>query len=262
MSHFRKDTALNPQHTQLLVSVRDCEEIAPAIAGGCEILDFKDPGRGALGRVDDATLNAVIDYCQLHSVNIPLSMALGELYEWSTEQNSLKIPAEIKYLKIGFSHCSGSRDWVSDWQNLRQQIEESSGHPHQWIAVAYADWNRAASLSPHEVLESACENQCAGLLIDTFSKQHGRLLDLLTPETLGEIIEQARASQLKLALAGSLRIQDLEILSELAPDIIGIRGAACIHHNRTSVLQESAIRTFRKQMRFRTNSTRSGCRGR
>ncbi|QDT92109.1 (5-formylfuran-3-yl)methyl phosphate synthase [Gimesia algae] len=245
---------MNTQDTQLLVSVRDCKEIAPAIAGGCEILDFKDPARGALGRIDDATLSAVMEYCHHNSMTIPLSMALGELCEWSTEQISLYLPAEITYLKIGFSHSSGSRTWVSDWQNLIHGIEESSGHQHQWIAVAYADWKRAASFSPLEVLKAACDNRCAGLLIDTFSKQNGRLLDLLTPETLSEIIEQAKARQLKLALAGSLRIQDLEVLTDLAPDIIGIRGAACISHNRTSAIQESAIRTFRKQMRFHANS--------
>lgn len=258
MSHFRKDAALNPQHTQLLVSVRDCAEIAPAIAGGCEILDFKDPARGALGRVDDATLGTVLEYCQQYSVTIPLSMALGELCEWRTEQESLKLPSEITYLKMGLSQCSGSRRWISDWQNLIQRIKESSEHQHQWIAVAYADWKRADSLSPYEILETASENRCAGLLIDTFSKQNGRLLDLLSPETLGEIIELARASQLKIALAGSLRIQDLEILSDLAPDIIGIRGAACLGHSRTSVIQESAIRNFQKQMSFRQKSMRSG----
>tara|TARA_R110000868_G_scaffold408411_1_gene691570 strand:- start:43591 stop:44367 length:777 start_codon:yes stop_codon:yes gene_type:complete len=258
VSHFRKDPALNLQHTQLLVSVRDGAEIAPAIAGGCEILDFKDPRRGALGRVNDAMLNAAIEYCQHYSATIPLSMALGELCEWNTGQSSLTIRSEITFLKMGFSQCNGSPHWISDWQNLIQRIEESSKHQHQWIAVAYADWRRADSLSPYKILETACENGCAGLLIDTFSKQNGRLLDLLSPETLGEIIELARARQLKIALAGSLRIQDLEILSDLAPDIIGIRGAACLGYSRTSAIQESAIRDFRKQMSFRQKSMRSG----
>ncbi|WP_417389520.1 (5-formylfuran-3-yl)methyl phosphate synthase [Gimesia sp.] len=258
MSQIRKEAALNPHQTQLLVSVRNCEEIAPAIAGGCDILDFKDPAHGALGQVDETTLRAVMEYCQQYSVTLPLSMALGELCEWKREQKGLKIPPEITYLKIGFSDSSGSKNWSSDWQNLIQRIEESSGHQHQWIAVAYADWKQADSLAPDEVLEAASENRCAGLLIDTFSKQNGRLLDLLPPDTLGEIIERAKSSQLKIALAGSLRIQDLEILSDLAPDIIGIRGAACLSFNRTSVIQESAISSFRKQMCFRTDSIRSG----
>ncbi|MCA9003765.1 MAG: (5-formylfuran-3-yl)methyl phosphate synthase [Planctomycetaceae bacterium] len=249
---------MNLQHTQLLVSVRNCAEIAPAITGGCEILDFKDPARGALGQVDESTLEMVLEYCQQSSVTIPLSMALGELCEWKTEQKSLKFPSEIAYLKLGFSQCSESRLWVKEWRNLIQSIEESSGHQHQWIAVAYADWKRADSLSPFEILEAASENRCAGLLIDTFSKQNGRLLDLLSPDFLSELIELARSRELIVALAGSLRIQDLEILADLGPDIIGIRGAACLGHSRTSEIQESAVRTFRKQMNFRQKSMQSG----
>ncbi len=249
---------MNLQHTQLLVSVRNGAEIAPAIMGGCEILDFKDPGRGALGQVDETTLAMLLEYCRQSSVTTPLSMALGELCEWKTEQKGLKLPPEISYLKLGFSQCGESRLWVKEWRNLIQRIEESSGHQHEWIAVAYADWKRADSLSPFEILEAASENRCAGLLIDTFSKQNGRLLDLLSPDFLSELIELARSRELKIALAGSLRIQDLEILADLKPDIIGIRGAACFGHNRTSEIQESAVRTFRKQMNFSRESMRSG----
>ena len=41
---------------QLLVSVRSAGEAVDALAGGCQILDVKDPSRGSLGRADDSVV--------------------------------------------------------------------------------------------------------------------------------------------------------------------------------------------------------------
>ena len=39
---------------QLLVSVRSAVEVAPALAGGADIIDAKEPDRGSLGAVSAA----------------------------------------------------------------------------------------------------------------------------------------------------------------------------------------------------------------
>jgi uncharacterized protein (UPF0264 family) len=45
---------------QLLVSVADAMDAAAAVTGGADIIDAKDPSRGALGPVSPATLAAII----------------------------------------------------------------------------------------------------------------------------------------------------------------------------------------------------------
>lgn len=249
---------MNLHHVQLLVSIRNRNEITPALQGGCEILDLKDPFSGALGMVDAPTLLSISEAFLNQPVDIPLSMALGELIEWQGKGTFPSIPAEITYLKMGLSQTAGQHNWYARWLNLTKRIEEKNNTPFRWIAVAYADWKQANAISPQEVLAAAIESQCAGLLVDTYSKQGQSLLDSLSLDELGKLIEQARSHKLKIALAGSINLENLAALSDVSPDIIGIRGAACTGNQRTSGVQEQAVRNFRKQLDRQYAMTESG----
>tara|TARA_R110002095_G_scaffold216295_1_gene212873 strand:+ start:13135 stop:13818 length:684 start_codon:yes stop_codon:yes gene_type:complete len=226
--------------------------------GGCDILDFKDPFQGALGMIDAETLCSITEYFESHPVEIPVSLALGELIEWSGNRIATRIPSAITYLKMGLAHTRQMADWYSDWQDFKQQIEETNQTTFQWIAVAYADWEQAEAVSPQEVLTAAIDSGCAGLLIDTFFKQGQSLLDHLSLDELNALIEQAQSQRLKIALAGSLRQKDLAALSGVSPDIIGIRSAACRGNLRTDSVQEQAVRDFRRQLDQQSALTRSG----
>lgn len=239
---------MNPRRVELLVSVRNCHEITAALSGGCDLLDFKEPDHGALGMVSPATLQTIATYCERKAVTQPLSMALGELAEWVDRRDVPRLPPAVRYLKLGLSRTRKISEWHSCWQAVRGQIERAQQRHYAWIMVAYADWEQADSVPPQEILSAACENRCAGLLLDTFGKQGTGLLDLLSIEELAEIIERTRAAGMKVALAGSLRESDLPALSALQPDIIGIRGAACGGQQRTSPVEESAVRQFRMQL--------------
>ncbi|MEQ8856806.1 (5-formylfuran-3-yl)methyl phosphate synthase [Gimesia sp.] len=239
---------MNPRRVELLVSVRNCEEIAAALAGGCDLLDFKEPENGALGMVDSESLQAITVYCERHSITQPLSMALGELVEWCERPTMPRIPSAMKYLKLGLSETRTIPDWKSCWREVTERIETEHQRQFDWIAVAYADWEQASAAPPLEVLSAAIESRCAGLLIDTFHKQGLGLTDLLSLELLDELIQRAHRHGLKVALAGSIRPGDLETLSPLQPDIVGIRGAACTGNRRTSSIESSAVRDFRMQL--------------
>ena len=63
----------------LLVSVRSADEARAALAGGADVIDIKEPGRGPLGRADEATWRAVRAEV---AGRVPVSAALGELAAW------------------------------------------------------------------------------------------------------------------------------------------------------------------------------------
>lgn len=230
----------------------------PALQGGCNILDLKEPLNGPLAMVDEVTLHAISDFFARQPAPVPLSMALGELIEWQGKSSSLLIPKEITYLKMGLSHIADNPNWITDWLNLRAQIETTNKKKFQWIAVAYADWQQANSVSPEEVLAAAISSQCSGLLIDTFSKRGKGLLDCLSFAQIKSLQEQAQTHHLLFALAGSISHENLGALSEVAPDIIGIRGAACRGNQRTSRVEAQAVREFRKQIDRQFTLTESG----
>ncbi|WP_298869224.1 (5-formylfuran-3-yl)methyl phosphate synthase [uncultured Gimesia sp.] len=249
---------MNSQTVQLLVSIRHRDEILPALQGGCDILDLKEPFNGPLAMVSEEMLRMISEFISNHKVTVPLSMALGELVEWQEKSSSLFIPKEISYLKMGLSQTVGRKNWYADWLDLRTQVEDINSTTFQWIAVAYADWQQAHSVSPQEVLTAAISSQCTGLLIDTYSKRGQSLLDFLSLEQIGALIEQARAHKLTIALAGSIHHENLASLSDVSPDIIGIRSAACRGNLRTNKVEEEAVRSFRKQLDCQYALTESG----
>jgi hypothetical protein len=64
-------------------------------------------------------------------------------------------------------------------------------------------------------------------LIDTWIKDGRGLLRHLSVAALAAWVIRARHANLLTALAGSLTADDLEILRDVEPDVVGIRGAAC-----------------------------------
>src|SRR5437870_6982957 len=85
----------------LLVSVRSASEAEAALAGGAHLIDVKEPGRGPLGRADDATIAAVV---QRVAGRRPVSVALGELHE----QGRCYPGAGLSYVKWGLHQLGGA----------------------------------------------------------------------------------------------------------------------------------------------------------
>lgn len=67
---------------QLLVSVRNAEEAVQAADSGADIIDVKEPEFGSLGFAGGATIREVVDAV---AGRIPVSAALGECLDWTTE---------------------------------------------------------------------------------------------------------------------------------------------------------------------------------
>ena len=61
------------------------------------------------------------------------------------------------------------------------------------MAVAYADWQRAAAPPPEQVLRWAVQAGCRALLWDTHAKDGTWLLDHVSPAVLHELTRAARA---------------------------------------------------------------------
>lgn len=200
---------------RLLVSVRSPEEAQKALAGGASIIDVKEPEQGPLGRASFETWRAV------HKVvppEVPLSVALGELPEW-TEAARLTpsdVFAGVAFRKLGLARSGVN--WRRDWRALR----ESS--PGPWIAVAYADWRLVEAPSASEVLDAAIEApDIAGILLDTYTKTG----PAWRPDDWRSWVDRAKAGGLTVALAGGLTLKAIPKLATLAPDIVAVRGAAC-----------------------------------
>ena len=210
--------------TGLLVSVRSADEAIRAAAGGATVIDVKEPDAGALGR---APLSVWRDVRRAVAPHIPVSVALGELTEWCGGRGPI-VPPEafdgLAFCKIGLAHAGP--DWRDEWRSLRDRLPTGRCH---WVSVVYVDWETADAPSPAEILAVAASTPgLAGVLIDTFDKSRAVLLDA---EWLAWTI-RVKAAGLKLAIAGGLTAETIGHLASFAPDLIAVRGAACVDGDR------------------------------
>ncbi len=250
-------------HPRLLVSVRNAAEAEAALAGGCDVLDIKEPEHGAMGMADPATIAAVVRRFRATDAAVPVSIALGEITDWEPERSVPQLPPEIAFLKLGTAGLGNSRDWRArlaavigrfnaamraDTRMIGETAGEWTDQRMRWIAVGYADWEVARGPRPEEVIAGAATCGCGGVLFDTCLKGDQRLVDWLSLERLVSLAAMARARGLTLALAGKVQIGDLPTLSHVHPDIVGIRSAACRGGIRNCEIDVNAVRAFRNAL--------------
>jgi (5-formylfuran-3-yl)methyl phosphate synthase len=263
-----QDAEEGPWRPKLLVSVRDAREAVAALAGGCDILDVKEPRNGPLGMADVATIAAVVAVARDSPVPPPVSAALGEIGDWPTNAEVPGLPSGLDYVKTGLAGCTMYRnghnhpalaastvvrdslvaredDWRSRWFDVRRQFEKAAAAKPSWIAVAYGDWTLASAPHPAEVIEAAAMTDCTGVLFDTYTKDGRGLFDRLTETDLSGFVRQIRRQGLMLALAGGIRTDQLSRVAALRPDIIAIRTAGCRDGIRTAEICAEAVGRFR-----------------
>jgi uncharacterized protein (UPF0264 family) len=150
------------------------------------------------------------------------SVALGELLHDPVE-NFSREAAEFAFAKIGLAGCGRLGDWKTLWQRAVSSFPIGTSA----VPVAYADWQAAESPAVSDVIFMAASLPAKLLMIDTFHKSNGRLMDHFSLGALAEVTAMAAERNVELALAGSLCAEDIAMLLELAPAYIGVRGAAC-----------------------------------
>jgi hypothetical protein len=218
----------------LLVSVRNASEAHAALAGGAAIVDVKEPLHGSLGAAAPQT---VAEVAQELRGQVLLSVALGEILERSEEFSPADLPAGIEFAKFGLAGCASDPHWESKWIRLLGQLPDNVNR----VAVAYADWQQALSPDPRQVISSGARQQCRAVLIDTYRKDSGSLLNHLTSDELTEIVDLGRQLNMLVVIAGSVDLPIIKRLASLQPDYFAVRGAVC-HGNRTGTLDPERVR--------------------
>ncbi|MEZ6054434.1 MAG: (5-formylfuran-3-yl)methyl phosphate synthase [Planctomycetaceae bacterium] len=225
---------------KLLVSVRDVEEAVDALAGGAEIIDVKEPTRGSLGRANEQTLSIIAQALTCDPSKTVMSAALGEVCD-SSHADGYRVPDEVRFAKLGLSRLAGDSRWIERWDEVRKAYERVRGKTLDWVAVIYADDVAAQSPSGDEIIASAAETGCVGVLVDTWSKREGTLLDLAPVSKLVEWTERVHENGMFFAVAGRLSQNDLSRLCDVDADLIAVRSAVCQGQNRQARVEAERV---------------------
>lgn len=237
---------------RLLVSVRDADEAQAALTGGADIIDIKEPVRGALGMAEPAVIAEIVESVDGRT---PVSAALGELGEWTAGAGSaLTVDGlstalvGLSFVKLGLAGCGTEGGWAERWVGVRKSIEAVAGMPLPWVAVAYADAGRACAPDIADVIDAAAVTGCRGVLIDTFDKRSGSLLDCCSIVALQQFADTVRCAGLFIAFAGRLSAAAVECPDLRCADILGVRSAACDAGDRQQRVTAGRVATLRRSI--------------
>ena len=218
---------------KLLISPINKKEALEAIAGGADIIDVKNPKEGALGANYPWVIKQIKE---LTPKNLEVSCTLGEVGNFPGSVSLAALGAAslgVDYIKVGLNGIKTEEDAVFLLQNACRAAKEFN--PKIKIAVAgYADAEKIGAINPLLIPEIAHTAKVDVAMIDTSVKDGKNLFDYLSPRQLKKFVDSAHGFGLEVALAGSLRKQDLTVVYGLGSDIAGLRGAACTNSNRVT----------------------------
>jgi uncharacterized protein (UPF0264 family) len=135
--------------------------------------------------------------------------------------------------------------------------------PPQVVLTAYADWQCAQAPSVDEIFALAAEHPGSVLLVDTHCKvastlgrKRPALLDWLPVPDVIALCRRCREACVKIALAGSLGIEEIGALRFAHPDWFAVRGAACVDGDRQSAIDSNRVKALLELVRsFAPEST-------
>ncbi len=218
--------------TRMLASVVGPQEAETALTGGADIIDLKDPARGALGAVDIDTVRRTVVGV---SGRRPVSAVTGEgamRPEPVLATAAALADAGVDFVKQGIFDDGDAISCIRALASLGQRVK--------LVAVLFADREPDLALLP--VLAEA---GFAAVMLDTAEKSVGRLLDHMAPAALLCFIQACRKNTLLAGLAGALEAPDVPRLLVLEPDFLGFRGALCGAGGRTAPIDLECVQHIR-----------------
>jgi dihydroneopterin aldolase len=200
--------------TLFLASVRDEAEAAIALLARADIIDLKEPRRGALGALDRDTTRSIVS---LIGGRVAVSATIGDLPMQPETIGAAvlqKAACGVDYVKFGVFPDDDARRCLDALQPVARRVP--------LILVLFAD-----RLPDFDAVAAAAAMGAVGLMLDTADKSSGSLLAHLDPRQLASFVTQAKTRGLTVGLAGSLTAADVPELLPLSPGLLGFRGALC-----------------------------------
>jgi (5-formylfuran-3-yl)methyl phosphate synthase len=217
--------------TRMLASVADAAEAEVVLQLGADVIDLKDPRRGALGAVPiDAARDALAAVARRRETSAALgdppydehALAAGARALAAMGVDTVKLAVDGPMLdRLG---CS--------LQRLARDVS--------LVGMMFAD-----DAPDFALLAKLAGLGFKGAMLDTRDKSRGRLIDHLDVVRLNEFCAQCRALSLMSGLAGSLEAPDVPRLLLVRPDVLGFRGALCRAHDRRGAIDPQAVALVR-----------------
>lgn len=237
---------LSNDKIKLLVSPRSKVEAEECIKAEVDIIDIKNPVEGSLGANFPWIIKEILE---IVPKNIPVSATIGDLPDLPGTASLAALGVAtcgVSYIKAGIKGPKNIEDAINLMKKISKAVK-SYNKNIKVVAAAYADYKRFGTINPLLITEVAQKAECDVAMIDTGIKDGKGLFNFLNTDDLKKLINDGHEKNLEVALAGSLKEKDIVVLKDLAPDIIGVRGAACEGYDRLNgSIKSSRIKVLKE----------------
>ena len=232
----------------LMVSVQDLYEAKQALKGGADIVDVKNLQEALVGSAHPNVVKQVRDEVpSAHHASVTLGVGPDQIGTVAMAVYAAGV-IDATSVKVGFM----VRDYNLALESLIACKEALKGTNTKLIGSLFADNTLyEGGLDPNLMVKLAKESNCDGFLIDTLVKDGRNLFDFIPEERLKEMVLEGKELGMSTALSGHLKMSDIDELSRVNPDIVGVRGAVCQKGDRDSRVHWESVAEFKKELDLR-----------
>ena len=197
--------------SKVLGSIKNLEEAKTLLNSSIDIIDLKDPSKGALGKLENSEMNLILDYINNKKLT---SSTVGDL---PNDENIIADTVQdvseknVDFIKIGVYE-----------KNYIQTLCKVKSNK-KLIAVFFAD----KFIPDLIILETLKKSGFSGVMIDTCNKSLGNLFNHISLYEIDKFLTNTKKVNLISGIAGSINSEHLDRIVELNPTYIGFRGALC-----------------------------------
>ena len=222
---------------ELLISPKNLEEAKVVImAGGIKYIDCKNPVEGSLGANFPWMIKAMKNLIPLGNLQL-LSAAIGDFPYLPGSASLAALGAAVSgadIIKVGLKGPKNQKQGIKLMKNVVRAVKEYNKNILV-VSAGYADNSRMQS-SPDflDIPIIAAKSGSDFAMLDTYIKDEKGLFDFLTISQLNEFKEKAKEFDLKVALAGKIKENDIAKIKQISPDLIGVRSIVCEGYDRNN----------------------------
>ncbi|MBM3932809.1 MAG: hypothetical protein FJ319_00640 [SAR202 cluster bacterium] len=232
----------------LMVSVQNLEEAMQALKGGADIVDVKNLQEALVGSANPWVVKQVREAVPYpHHASVTLGVVPNQVGTVAMAVYAAGVLGATS-VKVGFMQT----EYALAVETLLASKEALKGTETKLIGSLFADnLLYDCGLDPLRMVELAKDGKCDGWLIDTLTKDGRNLFDFIPEPTLRELVFEGKQLGMSTALSGHLKLDNLDELARINPDIVGVRGAVCSKGDRNDGVHWEAVAEFKRQVDLR-----------
>jgi len=236
---------------KLLVSPRDISEAKTVVSCGVPYIDCKNPKEGSLGANFPWIIKKMKEIIPNNSSQL-LSAAIGDFADLPGSASLAALGAAVSgadIIKVGLKGPSNEKQGIKLMKKVVKAVKEYNKDIIV-VAAGYADRTRMKTSPMFLDIPAIAANSGANIaMLDTFIKDGKCIFDFLNVDQLIQFKENAKEANIEVALAGSLKMDDIPKIKEISPDIIGVRSAVCEGFDRNNgTIKADLINNLMKEL--------------